>query len=306
MSPSRGARRSSSTRSRRRPAGTTAGQSTSANDGKLYVAVGEGHHEDNAQSLATLSGKLLRINADGTIPLDNPFYGSTTGNNRAIWSLGLRNPFTFDIQSTTGRIFINDVGENAFEEINEAWVGPNSGFNAGLQLRLARHRGAAQRPALPQPVPRLSAGRRRLRDHGRCVLQPRDRQLPARVRRRLLLRRLLRGVDQERRPDDSAGLDVPDGRRYPRPGRRQGRRRRGHVLPGPQHQHVAPRAVSGRRPGAGDRHASAEPNRAGRPERDVHRQRERLGSADLPVAAERDEHRRRDGGQLHGHERATR
>ena len=145
------------------------------NDGKLYVAVGEGHHEDNAQSLATLSGKLLRINADGTIPLDNPFYGSTSGNNRAIWSLGLRNPFTFDIQPTTGRIFINDVGENAYEEINEAWVGPNNGFERRLQLRLARHRGAARRPALPQPVPRLSAGRRRLRDHGRCVLQPGDR-----------------------------------------------------------------------------------------------------------------------------------
>jgi glucose/arabinose dehydrogenase len=104
------------------------------NDGKLYVAVGEGHHGDNAQSLATLSGKLLRINADGSIPLDNPFYGSTTGNNRAIWSLGLRNPFTFDIQPTTGRIFINDVGESAYEEINEAWVGPNTGLNAGFNF----------------------------------------------------------------------------------------------------------------------------------------------------------------------------
>jgi len=40
-------------------------------------------------------GKILRINSDGTIPADNPFYASTTGNNRAIWALGLRNPFTF-------------------------------------------------------------------------------------------------------------------------------------------------------------------------------------------------------------------
>ncbi|MGH2931418.1 MAG: PQQ-dependent sugar dehydrogenase, partial [Gaiellaceae bacterium] len=121
------------------------------NDGKLYVAVGEGHHEDNAQSLATLSGKLLRINADGTIPLDNPFYGSTSGNNRAIWSLGLRNPFTFDIQSTTGRIFINDVGENAFEEINEAWVGPNSGFNAGFNFGWPATEGPHDDPRFHNP-----------------------------------------------------------------------------------------------------------------------------------------------------------
>jgi glucose/arabinose dehydrogenase len=103
-------------------------------DGRLYVAAGEGHSGSNAQSLDTVSGKLLRINADGTIPTDNPFYGVTTGNNRSIWSLGLRNPFTFDIQPGTGRIFVNDVGENAYEEINEAWIGPNDGTNAGFNF----------------------------------------------------------------------------------------------------------------------------------------------------------------------------
>jgi glucose/arabinose dehydrogenase len=103
-------------------------------DGKLYVAVGEGHHEDNAQRLDTLSGKLLRVNADGSIPTDNPFYDTASGTNRAIWSLGLRNPFTFDIEGATGRIFINNVGENAYEEINEAWAGPNTGSNAGFNF----------------------------------------------------------------------------------------------------------------------------------------------------------------------------
>jgi glucose/arabinose dehydrogenase len=103
-------------------------------DGKLYVAVGEGHHEDNAQSLTKLSGKLLRINADGTIPTDNPFYAVTTGNHRSIWALGLRNPFTFDVEDATGRIFINNVGENAWEEIHEAWAGPNTGSNAGFNF----------------------------------------------------------------------------------------------------------------------------------------------------------------------------
>ncbi len=80
---------------------------------------------------------MLRINEDGTIPTDNPFFGSATGNNRAIWALGLRNPFTFAFQPGTGRMFINDVGQNTWEEINDG--------HRRLQLRLAEHRGADQR-----------------------------------------------------------------------------------------------------------------------------------------------------------------
>src|SRR5437762_4954172 len=53
-------------------------------DGKLYVAVGENANSANAQTLANLLGKVLRINADGTIPGDNPFYNIATGVNRAI------------------------------------------------------------------------------------------------------------------------------------------------------------------------------------------------------------------------------
>jgi glucose/arabinose dehydrogenase len=96
-------------------------------DGKLYVAVGENHTASNAQSTGSLTGKLLRINPDGSIPADNPFYGTATGANRSIWALGLRNPFTFDIQPATGRIFINDVGAGSYEEIDEAWTGPGPG-----------------------------------------------------------------------------------------------------------------------------------------------------------------------------------
>ena len=64
-------------------------------DGKLYAAVGENANGANAQTLANLLGKMLRLNTDGTIPADNPFFMSATGQNRAIWALGLRNPFTF-------------------------------------------------------------------------------------------------------------------------------------------------------------------------------------------------------------------
>lgn len=97
-------------------------------EGYLYVAVGENTKKQAAQSLNTLLGKILRINKDGTIPEDNPFYAQTTGNNRAIWALGLRNPYSFDIQSGTGRIFINDVGERTWEEINDGLEGANYGW----------------------------------------------------------------------------------------------------------------------------------------------------------------------------------
>ncbi|HYP02559.1 MAG TPA: PQQ-dependent sugar dehydrogenase [Pyrinomonadaceae bacterium] len=97
-------------------------------DGKLYIAVGENANPANAQTLSNLLGKMLRINSDGTIPADNPFFSTATGRNRAIWALGLRNPYTFNFQPTTGRMFINDVGQNAFEEINDGIGGSNYGW----------------------------------------------------------------------------------------------------------------------------------------------------------------------------------
>jgi len=97
-------------------------------DGKLYIATGDDGSGTNSQSLTTLMGKVLRINFDGTIPIDNPFFNTASGNNRAIWSLGLRNPFTFNFQPGTGRMFINDVGESAAEEINEGVAGSNYGW----------------------------------------------------------------------------------------------------------------------------------------------------------------------------------
>ena len=101
-------------------------------DGKLYVAVGENATSSNAQTLNNLLGKLLRINTDpaNLIPSDNPFFLQASGNNRAIWALGLRNPFTFAIRPGTGRIFINDVGEVSWEEINEGVAGGNYGWPA--------------------------------------------------------------------------------------------------------------------------------------------------------------------------------
>jgi glucose/arabinose dehydrogenase len=100
---------------------------------KLYVAVGENGRQSAAQSLGTVLGKMLRINKDGTMPSDNPFYERTTGTKRAIWELGLRNPYSFDIhqpgtEPSTGKIFINDVGYHQWEEINEGQAGANYGW----------------------------------------------------------------------------------------------------------------------------------------------------------------------------------
>jgi glucose/arabinose dehydrogenase len=102
-------------------------------DGKLYIAVGENAVPTNSQSLANRLGKILRINADGTIPADNPtsfsnIAGSPSGVNRAIWAAGLRNPFTFTFQPGTGRMHINDVGQGTWEEVNVGTAGANYGW----------------------------------------------------------------------------------------------------------------------------------------------------------------------------------
>ena len=97
-------------------------------DGKLYAAVGDNANGANAQTLGNLLGKILRLNADGSVPGDNPFVGQATGVNRAIWALGLRNPYTFSIKPVTGRMFINDVGQNTWEEIDDGMAGSNYGW----------------------------------------------------------------------------------------------------------------------------------------------------------------------------------
>ena len=83
------------------------------NDGKLYITTGDGWEGefagDNVQSLTTFTGKVLRINSDGTIPNDNPFYNETTGNFRAIYALGLRNPYSMSKHPDTGVLYINEA-----------------------------------------------------------------------------------------------------------------------------------------------------------------------------------------------------
>ena len=113
-------------------------------DGKLYIATGDNARGAVAQQPTNLLGKMLRINKSGTIPTDNPFYATASANNRAIWALGLRNPFKFAVQPATGTIFVNDVGEDAWEEINQLEKGANYGWPV--------HEGAANDPPYVDPI----------------------------------------------------------------------------------------------------------------------------------------------------------
>jgi len=96
-------------------------------DGMLYASVGDNASSANAQSDATVLGKILRLTSSGSIPTDNPFYGTNSGINRAVYAKGLRNPFTFAI-SASGRMHINDVGQSSYEEVNLGIAGANYGW----------------------------------------------------------------------------------------------------------------------------------------------------------------------------------
>lgn len=99
-------------------------------DGKLYISVGDTGTANEAQTTDNLLGKILRINPDGSIPTDDPFYKTATGNERAIWAIGFHNPFTFATQPGGSLIFVNDVGENTQEEIDNALAGADYGWPA--------------------------------------------------------------------------------------------------------------------------------------------------------------------------------
>jgi glucose/arabinose dehydrogenase len=119
------------------------------NDGKLYVAIGENANGSYAQNLEVYHGKLLRINKDGTAPPDNPFYTTDqtpqAERRKRIWAYGLRNPYTFSIHPTSGRILLNDVGQSTWEEVNDATVG---GKNFGWPTT----EGVTSNPSFTSPI----------------------------------------------------------------------------------------------------------------------------------------------------------
>jgi glucose/arabinose dehydrogenase len=131
-------------------------------DGMLYIGMGDGGSGgdplNNGQRLDTLLGKLLRIDVDGgrpyRVPPDNPFAGRA-GTRPEIWAFGLRNPWRFSFDRATGRLFLADVGQNRWEEIDLIEKGGNYGWRimegahcfdppegcvrAGLQMPIAEY-----------------------------------------------------------------------------------------------------------------------------------------------------------------------
>ena len=145
-------------------------------DGLLYASIGDGGCDyagdsgcsganDASRDRNVLNGKLLRIAKDGTIPPDNPFLGAGTARCNTgpaapgvicqeAFAWGLRNPFRFAFQPGTGTLFINDVGEAAFEEVNLGQAGADYGWpcREGAHPNLTTGKCSPSPPSLVDPL----------------------------------------------------------------------------------------------------------------------------------------------------------
>jgi glucose/arabinose dehydrogenase len=115
-------------------------------DGKLYAGLGDGGSggdpDGNGQDRHALLGKLLRLDVDGasgyTIPATNPFQSDTTAAPE-IWALGVRNPWRFSFDRQTGDLYIGDVGQGAWEEVDVQPAASAGGVNYGWVVMEGRH-----------------------------------------------------------------------------------------------------------------------------------------------------------------------
>ncbi|MBN2405881.1 MAG: cell wall-binding repeat-containing protein [Coriobacteriia bacterium] len=125
------------------------GQLAFGPDGYLYVGLGDGGGTGdpaaNAQNPSSLLGKILRIDPENTapsggyaVPADNPYVG-VAGYRPEIWALGLRNPWRFSFDALTGDLWIADVGQNAWEEIDFQGAGSSGGENYGWDFYEGTH-----------------------------------------------------------------------------------------------------------------------------------------------------------------------
>lgn len=119
------------------------------NDGFLYIALGDGGGGGdvhgtigNGQDLTTRLGKILRVsvtcNGTFTVPSDNPFVTNPPTAAKEIWLYGLRNPFRFSVDHTTGNLWIGDVGQSSFEEVDRVTPG-QGGSNMGWRCKEGTH-----------------------------------------------------------------------------------------------------------------------------------------------------------------------
>lgn len=115
-------------------------------DGYLYIGMGDGGSAGDpqlrAQDPTVLLGKILRIDVDGAepyeLPADNPYYAMSSRRNE-IWAIGVRNPWRFSFDRQTGDLFIADVGQQLWEEINYQPADSQGGENYGWNIMEGTH-----------------------------------------------------------------------------------------------------------------------------------------------------------------------
>ncbi len=113
-------------------------------DGMLYIGLGDGGSggdpQGHGQNTSTLLGSLLRIDVDGgdpyAVPAGNPFVGGVGADE--IWAYGLRNPWRFSFDRTAGNLYVADVGQNAWEEVNVV-AASAAGLNYGWNVMEGAH-----------------------------------------------------------------------------------------------------------------------------------------------------------------------
>lgn len=140
-------------------------------DGYLYVGFGDGGSQGdpqgNGQNINVLLGKILRLDVSGdqgyAIPPGNPFANNSAAR-AEIWAWGLRNPWRFTFDRQTGDLYIGDVGQNKWEEIDFQPASSKGGENYGWNAYEATHVYSGNAPASDVVMPVLEYGH----DNGRC------------------------------------------------------------------------------------------------------------------------------------------
>jgi glucose/arabinose dehydrogenase len=128
-------------------------------DGRLYAGLGDGGSggdpDGNGQNRKALLGKILRLDVDAgtpyTIPADNPFVGDT-GARGEVWLYGLRNPWRFSFDRVGGDLYVGDVGQNAWEEVDVLAAGAPGGGNYGWNEMEGKHCYAAASCPVPSLI----------------------------------------------------------------------------------------------------------------------------------------------------------